>query len=165
MTIELSLRRRATRARLFAFLWLSVAVVILIGTYISLPSVAGRTLDSVNKIEGNITGASSISPKDGASTEKTSFLSLRMFALTTLVLGVVAVSFACYLLGKGALMEMESAERLRGIADALCIAGNDIGQLEKAAALLLPKAQYLPDSKSISVADLKDFTEVLKKIR
>lgn len=170
MTIELSLRRRAARARWFAIAWLATATIILVSTYFSLPVVAGNTLESINRIEGNAAGvAGNSTAADNTKQEKTtdqkSFFTLHMFAVITLVLAVSAVSFACYLLGKSAFVELETAGRLSGIADALCIAGDNLEQLERAAALLVPKAQYLSTSKLISADDLKDFAEVLKKIR
>ena len=165
MTIELSLRRRATQARCFAILWLAIAVIVLLTTYFTLPSVAGKTLDSINKIQGDRMGRESSPITDESLGAKKSFNHLQVFALTTLVLGVSAVSFACYLLGRSAFMEMELAGRLCGIADALCIAGNDLGQLEKASALLVPKADYLSSSKLISAEDLKALAEVLRKLR
>jgi hypothetical protein len=166
MTIEFSLRRRATKARYFAILWLGLAVAILVGTYFSLPSVAGLTINAVNNIEANTTGAGSIGSNDGASAEKKSSANLHLFALTTLVLGVFAIAFACYLLGKFAVMELESADRLRGIADAVCISGNDFAQLEKAADLLVPKGQSVSsNSKFVSTDDLKDLAEILQKLR
>lgn len=68
-------------------------------------------------------------------------------------------------LGKSAFMELESAERARAMADALCISGNDFSTFEKAVSFLVPKAQYISNSKLISAEDLKDFAEVLKKVR
>src|SRR5438045_2657808 len=115
MTVEHSIRRRAAQARLFAALWLSVAVLVLVGTYVSLPFVAGKTLDAITKIEGDAAGFNNVN-KEGSAAEKKSFLTLHLFALTTLVLGVAAVSVASFLLGRAAFMEMESAERLRAIA-------------------------------------------------
>jgi len=163
MTIELSLRRRAIQCRYFAILWLSLAVIILVGTYFTLPYIAGKTLDSVNQIERGI--AHGDSTKTAQSSEDKSFLSLHVFALTTLALGMVAISCACYLLGRCAFMELDSAERARAMADALCISGNDFPTFEKAVSFLVPKSQFLSNSKLISAEDLKDFAEVLKKVR
>ena len=163
MTLELSLRRKAAKARMFAILWLSLAVGILVGTYISLPSAAGRTINAINTITENSTAPDSVNSSEGANSDKKPYISLPVFALTTLILGVFAISFACYLLGKVAFIEIESAERLRGIADALCIAGNNFEQLEKATDLLVPKNQSIAsNSKSLSTDDLKGLAEITR---
>lgn len=166
MTIELSLRRRAAKARLLAMLWLGLAVAILVCTYCSLPAVAGLTVNAISNIQTNIIYDGSLGHRNGASLETKSFDDLNIFAFTTLVLGVAAISFACYLLGKFAIIELESAERLRAVADALCVSGNDFEQLAKAVSLLAPKSQTgSSDSKFISTDDLKTLAEILGKLR
>ena len=146
MTIELSLRRRAVRARFLAILWLCLVAAILTATYISLPALAGKLLASVT----TITGASpktDTTAKDSAQLVAKPAVTPQVFTLTSLALGVFAVSFGCYFLSKTALIELESASRLTGLADALCVAGSDFAKFEKAVALLVPKAggTYRPE--------------------
>lgn len=161
MTIEFSLRRRATRSRCFAALWLSLAILILVGSYISLPSIASKTLQSVNQIEGSTQNSGSDS-KETTVTAKNSFVQLHAFALIILTLCLAAVSFASYLLGRSAFIELELAARFNGLADALLIAGNDFGQLEKAVALLVPRTKYFPE---LSEKNLETFLKIAKSVR
>jgi hypothetical protein len=51
------------------------------------------------------------------------------------------------------------------LADALCIAGNDFGQLEKAVNLLVPKAEYLSIPEIISPKNLSSLADVIKQAR
>jgi hypothetical protein len=160
MTIEFSLRRRATQARCFAVLWLSLAIVVLIGSYISLPLIASETLKSLNQIEGSM---ESTGPDGNALlTGKVLFIHLHAFALIILILCLSVVSFASYLLARTAFIELESAARFIGLADAICIAGDDFGQLEKAATLLVPRTKYFSE---LSEKNLKTFLEIVKNVR
>src|SRR5258706_3647143 len=155
MTIEFSLRRRATQARCFAAMWLILAIVVLVGSYISLPSIASETLKSVNQIEASMQNVAI----DGhpADMGRPPFIHLHIFALIILILCLSVVSFASYLLARAAFIELESAARFIGLADAICIAGDDFGQLEKAATLLVPRAKYFPE---LSEKNLKTFLEI-----
>jgi len=83
----------------------------------------------------------------------------------TLVLGLFAVSFACFLLSRSAFIEIELAARFNGLADALCMAGNDLGQLEKAANFLVPKSKYLSVPEIFSAKDLKSLAEFAEQLR
>ncbi|MCX5632835.1 MAG: hypothetical protein NTW93_04050 [Phycisphaerae bacterium] len=156
MTIEFSLRRRATRSRYLAALWLSLSVIILIGTYISLPLVVNKTLSSIIQIEGQTSGINSSVTVDAH---------VQFLAIATLVLGLFAISFACFLLSRSAFVEIELAARFNGLADALCIAGNDFGQLEKVANLLMPKAKYLSVPEIFSTKTLSSVANVIKEAR
>lgn len=156
MTIEFSLRRRAAQSRCFAAVWLSLSVIILVGTYISLPLVANKTLSSIVQIEGRSSETNSGGPVDAH---------VQFLAIATLVLAVFAISFACFLLCRSAFVEIELAARFNGLADALCIAGNDFGQLEKAANLLVPKAKYRSVPEIFSAKDLSLLVDFLKETR
>ena len=161
MTIEFSLRRRATQSRLFAVVYLSLAVIILVGSYFSLPTVAGKTLQSVNQIEESRT--TSISPGGSViAAGNDSIIHLHIFALIILILCISAVAFASYLLARSALIEVDLAIRFTGIADALCIAGNDFGQLEKAVVLLVPTSKYFSE---LQEKHLKTCLEIVKNVR
>lgn len=164
MTIELSLRRRATHARCLAILWLSLAVAMLVGTYATFPFFADKTLSAVSRIDGETQGASN-NVKDDVKEAKSAILYVQLFAMATLILVLSVVLFACYLLGRSAFIETELAARFSGLADAICIAGNDFGQLEKAAAILVPQAKFLSVPKLFSVKDLKPWADVLKQMR
>src|SRR5437899_6808224 len=141
MTIELSLRRRAIHARCLAGLWLTAAILILVGTYISLPLLVRKTLSAIVEITGST---------QGANTNST-----HIVILSTLIAALSVVSFACYLLCRSAFVEIELAARFSGLADALCIVGSDFEQLEKAVAIFVPKAKYLSVPEMFSVRDLK----------
>lgn len=156
MTIELSLRRRATQSRCLATLWLSLSVIILVGTYISLPLVADKTLSSVIQIEDKTLATSS---------SETVHAHVQFFAIATLFFGFLAISFACFLLGRSAFIEIELAARFSGLADALCIAGNDFDQLEKVANILVPKAKHFSVPDIFSTKLLSSLTDFIKEAR
>jgi len=164
MTIEFSLRRRASHSRCLGILWLSLAIIILISTYTSLPFLVDKTLSSVRKLDGATERTNSKATGEAKETKKP-FLQEQLFAMTTLILGTAIVSFACYLLGRSAFIEIELAARFSGLADALCIAGNDFTQLEKAATILVPKPKFLSVPDSFSAKDLKPLVDFLKQLR
>jgi len=157
MTIEFSLRRRATQARCFAVMWLSLAVIILVGSYVSFPSIATKTLQSVIQIEGS-TG----NDVNTLVADRAIFSQLHIFALIILFLCLSVVSFAGYLLARTAFIELEVAARLIGLADAFCIAGEDFEKLEKAVPLLVPRSKYCPE---LSEKNLKKLIELVKNVR
>ena len=161
MTIEFSLRRRATRSRYMATLCLALATAILIGTYISLPIIASNTLSAVKSLEAQPSGAKATSqaPLENNATR------IEVYAVSVLTLGLLPVGFACFLLGRSAFVEIELAARFSGFADALCIAGENFDQLEKAANLLVPRTKYLSATKIFSPKDLKPILEVLNAAR
>lgn len=161
MTIEFSLRRRAARCRYMGILWLALATAILLGTYISLPIVGNSTLNAVKSLEVQPPGAKAISQ----ATPDSNGTLIELYAVGVLALGLLAVCFACFLLGRTALIEIELAARFNGFADALCIAGENFDQLEKAANLLVPRTKYLSAPRIFSQKDLKPILEVLNAAR
>jgi len=163
MTIEYSLRRRAAQARLLAIFWLGLATVILVSTYVSLPFFAKQVSRSVSavEIETNVT----TSRASGESSQLAPSAHLQLYALGTLTLGVLAISFCCFLLGRTAFVEIELAARFTGIADALCIAGDNMEQLEKAAQLLVPAAKYLSVPEIFSVKDIQSVAATVKPVK
>jgi len=163
MTIEYSLRRRATQSRWLAIGWLSLAIVILMGTYISLPTVASRTLIFAGQIETPVsdkTNAAVTSKAEGGT-----LVHVRLYAVTIVALGLAIVAFACFLLGRTAFIEIEMAARLNGLADALCIAGDNFERLEKAALVLVPQPGYLSIPEFFSANTRESFLEVVKALR
>jgi|SRR6267378_1181667 len=157
MTIEFSLRRRAIQARWFAIMWLSLAIIILVGSYFSFPSVASKTLESISQIEGSTESDGNILVAG-----KAMFFQLHTFALIILILCLSVVSFASYLLARTAFIELETAARFIGLADALCIAGDNFERLEKAATLLVPRSKYFPEA---TEKHLNKFLEIVKNVR
>ena len=152
MTIEFSLRRRATQARCLAAFWLTLAIIILVGTYISIPLISSETLGAISRISGTNSG-----PASG--------VHIWFFAIGTICLGLIAILFACFLLGRIAFVEIELAARFCGLADALCVASNDFDQLEGAASLLVPKAKYLSVPEIFSARDLKALGDLVKQLK
>jgi len=144
-----------------ATLCLALATAILIGTYISLPIIASNTLSAVKSLEAQPSGAKATSqaPLENNATR------IEVYAVSVLTLGLLPVGFACFLLGRSAFVEIELAARFDGFADALCIAGENFDQLEKAANLLVPVTKYLSAPKIFSPKDLKPILEVLKEVR
>ena len=155
MTIELSLRKRAYRSRFMAAVWLCLAAVILVGTFTSLPTVTEKTIIAVQ-------GSGNTPPAD---TESKVFLRPQLYAVVIVALGLFAISFACFLLGRAAFVETELAARFSGFADALCVAGDNFERLEKAANMLMPEAKYLSVPDIFSAKDLQSLVEVLKELK
>jgi len=161
MTIEFSLRRRAKRARYMAAFWLTLATLILVGTYISLPLIANSTIGTIYSIENEPFG-SGVSSQPAGGNKATH---IELYSLGVLALALLAVCFACFLLGRTAFVEIELAARFAALADALCLAGDNFDQLEKAANLLLPGTKYLSVPEIFSTKDLGSVVEVLKELR
>jgi hypothetical protein len=162
MTIEFSLRRRAKYSRRMAVFWLSLATLILVGTYISLPLIANKTLSTIRTLELETTGSRTMSAQPTADSASTR---VELYSIGVLALGLLAVCFACFLLGRTAFVEIELAARSAAFADALCLAGENFDQLEKAANLMLPGTKYLSVPEIFSTKDLSSLLEVLKEIR
>jgi hypothetical protein len=161
MTVEFSLRLRAKRARYMAAAWLILATLILMGTYISLPIVANRSAKGLNAMETEALGVDASTKLAGAG--KSGHLELYVVGISAL--GVVTVCFACFLLGRAAFVEIELAARFLAFADALCLAGEDLGQLERIANLLLPGTKYLSVPEIFSVKDLSSVVDIAKELR
>src|SRR5208337_2876324 len=130
MTLEFSLRRRARLSRYMAAGWLTLATTILVGTYLSLPLVANRALHSAHSAEIESPASKQPAQPETQHTE--------LYAVGVLALSLLAVCFACFLLGRAAFVEIELSARFSAFADALCIAGDDFARLEKAASMMLP---------------------------
>ena len=145
-----------------AAFWLSLATLILVGTYISLPLIANRTARAFQAVETKTSGPGAsitlASPGGRASHPE-------LYAIGVLALGVLPVCFACFLLGRAAFVEIELAARFLAFADALCLAGEDLAQWEKAANLLLPGTKYLSVPEIFSVKDLSSVAEIVKELR
>jgi len=162
MTVEFSLRLRAKRARYMAAFWLSLATVILSGTYLSLPVMANHIATGFQAVQTEMSGsAASITSASSAARPN----HLELYAIGVLALSVFAVCFACFLLGRAAFVEIELAARFLAFADALCLAGDDLAQLEKVANLLLPGTKYLSVPEIFSVKDLSSVAEIVKELR
>ena len=163
MTIEFSLRRRAARSRRLAVLWLVLTAAILVGTYVSLPHLATDLLTSITRIEQPFSKSDSGS-KDTAAEPKRPMVSAHIFTLTTLGFAVSAVAFACYLLSRSALIEVDAAARLNGLADAICIAADDIKKFEQACAVFVPKREPR-DASILAANDLKVIADTVKQLK
>src|SRR5713101_6293203 len=162
MTIEFSLRRRAQRARCMAVFWLTLATLILVGTYISLPLIANHTLSAIHAMEME---SSASKTSIAQPTIDTKGRHIELYAIGVLALSLLAVCFACFLLGRTAFVEIELAARFAAFADALCLAGENLDQLEKAANLLLPGTKYLSVPEIFSTKDLNSVVDLMKELR
>lgn len=159
MTIEFSLRRRAKRAQYMAAFWLSLATAILVGTYISLPVIAKRILGAVNMfgIEPSTAIPDRVTEAHGNHAE--------LYALGILTLGLLAICFACFLLGRTAFVEIELGARFSAFADALCLSGDNFDQLERTANILLPGTKYLSVPEIFSTKDIGAVVDAIAKLR
>jgi len=163
MTIEQSLRRRATLARSLGILWLALAALLVVCSFASLPHMVASAINSVDKMQ--LLPSSSASPNGEAMVGKGVFTNVQFLAIVTLVLGLCTVSLACYFLGRAGCVEIELAARYGGLADTLCLAGKDFDQLERAAAVMVPKSRFLFAPEILSAKDLKSVADALKPLR
>jgi hypothetical protein len=145
-----------------AAFWLSLATLILVGTYISLPLIANGELSAIHSIE--VESAGSRTPITAPSPAGTAIHS-ELYAVGVLALSLLAVCFACFLLGRTAFVEIELAARFAAFADALCLAGDNIDQLEKFANLFVPGTKYLSVPEIFSIKDLDSVVEIMKQLR
>lgn len=142
--------------------WLSLATLLLVGTYISLPLIANRTVRAFQAMETETPGPGAsitLASPAGRSSH------LELYAIGVSALSVLAVCFACFLLGRAAFVEIELAARFLAIADALCLAGGDFAQLEKAANLLMPGTKYLSVPEIFSLKDFSSVADIVKELR
>jgi hypothetical protein len=142
-----------------AVFWLTLATIVLVGTYISLPLVANRTLRAVHTMEVE-SRTSTTQPTVDAKPAH-----VELYAIGVLALSLLTVCFACFLLGRTAFVEIELAARFAAFADALCLAGDNFDQLEKAVNLLVPGTKYLSVPEIFSVKDLSPVIDALKELR
>jgi hypothetical protein len=163
MTLEFSLRRRATQSRILAILWLSLAIFLLVSTYFTLPAIARGTLSSVSKIE-NASPEAPGTPRPEENADKSRFRG-ELYALGVMSLGLIAIAFACFLLGRSAFVEIELAARFNGIADALCVGSETVEDFEKAVNLLVPAARYLSVPEIFSVSNFQSAADLIGKVK
>jgi len=143
-----------------ASFWLVLATLILVGAYISLPIIANNTLTTVKNIQ-----PPNSQTAESKATAADKVPHTELYALGVLTLGLLAISFACFLLGRTAFVELELAARFSGLADALCIAGDNLDQLEKAAKFLVPESKYLSVPEIFSIKDMGSALELFKEVR
>jgi hypothetical protein len=155
MTIELSLRRRAMQSRLLAVFWLTLATIILVGASLSLPHVATDMLNSIGKDDGLLPTSNAVVKADDQH-EKITLPHAQVFVMVTVGLGFFGITLISFLLGRASLFEMALAARHSGLADALCIVGSDIDELEKAASFIVPKPKHLSVPEILSEKDIKE---------
>jgi len=163
MTIELSLRRRALQSRMTALILFGIVLLVLVKSYYSIPFLAVETLKATQEI--SIAGGESRpTTADKEQDAKNHSGGVPLFSVGALALGVSTIAFCAYLLGKGGFIELESARRLDGLADALCLCGGDFSRLEKAAEIFVPVGKYSAPENT-AVDDLKALAEIVDKIR
>ncbi|MGP0096295.1 MAG: hypothetical protein ACLPHI_04625 [Terriglobales bacterium] len=162
MTLEFSLRRRAQFARYMAALWLTFATLILVGTYVSLPIAANRALGTIHAMELESSAQKSAAASPSPDTKSPH---IEFYAIGVLSLSLLAICFACFLLGRAAFVEIELSARFAAFADALCVAGDNFERLEKATNLMLPGTKYLSVPEIFSTKDLDSLVEVIKAVK
>jgi hypothetical protein len=158
MTLEFSLRRRAQLSRRMAAVWLALATLILVSTYISLPIIANRALNKGHVLESEPASA-------GIRLGEPKNEHLELYAIGVLSLSLLAICFACFLIGRAAFVEIELSARFSAFADALCLAGDDFEKLDKAANLMLPGTKYLSVPEIFSTKDLDSIVNVIKAVK
>lgn len=162
MTLEFSLRRRAQLARYMAVLWLTVATAILVGTYVSLPLIANRALGTIHTMDMETSASRPATTQPPADAKAPH---IELYAIGVLTLSLLAICFACFLLGRAAFVEIELSARFAAFADALCLAGDDFERLEKGENLMLPGTKYLSVPEIFSTKDLASVVDVIKAVK
>jgi hypothetical protein len=142
-----------------AVVWLALAILILVGTYISLPRIAQTSLGVVHTIEE---GSPRSTEQPRVSIQQSHS---EIYSIGVLTLALLAVLFACFLLGRTAFVEIELAARFAGLADALSVAGESLEKLEKAANILVPGSKYLSVPEIFSTKDLGSLLNAVKELR
>jgi hypothetical protein len=151
------------QSRILAMIWLVMATTILICTYATLPRVAAKTFSTIEGAESQkIDSSLPARSEESANSSKTH---TQFYALGTIALGLAAVGFSCFLLGRAAFVEIELAARYGGIADALCLGCTTTLELEKAVNILVPAARYLSVPDIFSVNDLKSVFEIVGQLK
>ena len=145
-----------------AVLWLTVATIILVGTYVSLPFVANRALGTIHTMELESSAQRAVTTQPPVDTKSPH---IEFYAIGVLSLSLLAICFACFLLGRAAFVEIELSARFAAFADALCVAGDNFERLEKAANLMLPGTRYLSVPEIFSTKDLHSLVEVIKAVK
>lgn len=146
-----------------ATVWLGLALVVLGVVYSSLPFIVGKTLRVLATPE-HVSGPAAKFDKELAN-DFTPSNYKQIIAVVSLVFGFGVVSYAAYLLGRCAQVEYAAASHFGGLADALCIAGEDLQRFEKAAAILVPKFAALSDSTLFSTKEIQSIGEVFKQLK
>jgi hypothetical protein len=161
MTLEYSLRRRSVHARVMAFVWLSLACLVLGAAAGSLPWLAQKTWENALAVEISPLNVKSDLPAGPASGEQRPIVWSVLIALEMSLLGS-----ACYVFARAGFSEVDLAARYNGLADALCVAGDDLGRLEQAAAILVPKASGLKTgAAAFSAKDVQSLAELVKPFK
>jgi hypothetical protein len=127
------------------------------------PIIANSTLSAIHTVEMESSGLrTSINAQSTADTKAPH---IELYSIGVLALSLIAVCFACFLLGRTAFVEIELAARFAAFADALCLAGENFDQLERAANLLLPGTKYLSVPEIFSTKDLNSVVDLMKELR
>jgi len=153
ISIESSLRRRAAKNRYYGALWIISAILILAFVYFSLPLFLNRTLTKITLLNDALQQAGS------------KVLNVDILIIAFFIIGLITAFAASYICFKSALIEIEMSARLTGLADALCVAGKDLDQFEKAASIFVPRTRYLLSGNGSPMKDLKPITELIKLFR
>ena len=77
---------------------------------------------------------------------------------------MAAIGFASYLLSRAAMFEVALAARFSGLADALCLAGNEIKRLEEIAPFVIPPVTPI-ESRLFAPEDVKLVADVIKQAK
>jgi hypothetical protein len=135
--------------------WLLLAVAILIGTYLSIPVIENKTLTILEShLDTHNSVLVPVLDKSGTGV-----------LITITVLSSLAIGFACFFLSRTAFIDFEFAAKFLGLADAICIAGGKLEDLEKASQLFVPKSRSFGMSDMIPKKDRETFMELVKCLR
>lgn len=167
MNIELSLRRRAARAQILAGIFFSLSLAVLVGTLIYSPSWSANGFRAITsapvdeRIARPVAGTKELSRKEGDGSNSIGQAPI----ITVLILGFSLAVSSSWLLAKAALLKLDSASRMTTLADALCITGSNLDELEKAVAILGSAKSEASPASGVEGKDLETLVSIVSKLR
>jgi hypothetical protein len=170
MTVETSLRKRARRSRLFAaFYALSAVTCIGLGMWF-IYKVAKEGIHLERTIATLKIGPTSDIDSTPSSTDKQNPETNQSLATQTLLLAssvmiFLTACFAAFFLLRVAYQESYLCLRYDALADALCLSGNSLDALEKAASILVPRDGHFVRSDVVSSREVKVFMDIVKSMK
>lgn len=147
MTIEQNLRRRAGRANLLALGGMTLALGIAFAAFAQLPAIYQQLLQASISV---------------ARDRESSALMAWSSALSLCVLGLAGVAAVAWQLVRLARAERAWARHCLTLADALCLGGDRMEQLEKAVAVVSPRLAPEADDLVRTSEALAKLAETLK---
>lgn len=152
MKIETHLRKRARWSRVSFCFWMASSAGFLLLVFLKAPQITDSTIRAT------------LYAADQWHFHGKHF-DPQLVCLSALAIGLVSACMASYLLARTGLIELERSMLYSGLADALCIAGSSMAELEKAVAIFVPRTIKGKALDGLGVKGAQEVIELLKKLR